>query len=190
MPAQCDRKSSGLTSVSKRFRHAGSSSGSKMKGRIARVLSAIGAASNHFSRNSPKLFTSLMRPLLALLLDGGRHALGDRRPCVDALLPGVSQGQSIGTILAQVQGFAPPIQMVVHSKGHRALRRDMDIHTVAIRDLVVFFLWFQRSKRCISEKYASTKTTVTRFWQANMTKRNAISKRWYPKKYCHRPIHP
>jgi len=37
------------------LRHAGSSSRSKIARRIARVLSAIGAAVSHFSPNSPKL---------------------------------------------------------------------------------------------------------------------------------------
>jgi hypothetical protein len=50
-----------VISVSSLVRHLGSSSRSKIDRRIARVLSAIGAAVSHFSPNSPKLFASRSR---------------------------------------------------------------------------------------------------------------------------------
>jgi hypothetical protein len=50
-----------VISVRSLFRHTGSSSRSKIDRRMARVLSAIGAAVNHFSPNSPKLLASRRR---------------------------------------------------------------------------------------------------------------------------------
>jgi hypothetical protein len=61
MAPQCARRSSGVISVSSLVRHLGSSSRSKIDRRIARVLSAIGAAVSHFSPNSPKLLASRSR---------------------------------------------------------------------------------------------------------------------------------
>ena len=61
MAPQCARRSSGVISVRSRLRQAGRSSRAKIVRRIARVLSAMGAAVSHFSPNSPKLFASRSR---------------------------------------------------------------------------------------------------------------------------------
>jgi hypothetical protein len=83
-----------VISVSSLLRQTGSSSRSKIDRRIARVLSAIGAAVSHFSPNSPKLFASFMRRFSRCFSIAGDRPR-DRAPGVDALLSGPGKRQSV-----------------------------------------------------------------------------------------------
>jgi hypothetical protein len=58
------------------FRHTGSNSRSKTDRRMARVLSAIGAAVRHFSPNSPKVLASRRRRFSRCLSIAGDRPLG------------------------------------------------------------------------------------------------------------------
>jgi hypothetical protein len=65
------------------LRHTGSSSLSKIERLMARVLSAIGALTSHFSPNSPKLLASLSRRFSRCFsIAGDRPSL--MAPCIDA----------------------------------------------------------------------------------------------------------
>jgi hypothetical protein len=80
----------------------------------------------------------LEAPLLSLLLDRWGDPLGDRPPCIDAFLARASEKQAVRGVFAKVQPLPPAVQAVVHPERHSALRSDVDIHPVAVRDLVVF----------------------------------------------------
>ena len=90
-----------MISVRSLLRHTGSSSRSKIDRRIALVLSAIGAAVNHFSPNSPKLLASTRRRFSRFF---SIAVVAPRRlPAgVDAQLASASKRQPGGTVLAEL----------------------------------------------------------------------------------------
>lgn len=81
--------------------------------------------------------------LFALLLLGGRPPFLNRAVRVDQLLSRTRQRQAGSPIAAEGQGLAPAVHTVVVTKHDRPRRLHDDIHTVTIRDLVQFILWFQ-----------------------------------------------
>ena len=102
MAAQCFRKSSGVISDKSRLRQGGSSSRSKIERRIARVLSAIGAAVSHFSPNSPNALASIRRRLARCFsMAGERPSLMARLASMQSSLARASD-RSAGPYLPKV----------------------------------------------------------------------------------------
>ena len=132
-----------------------SSSRSKIDRRIARVLSAMGAAMSHFSPNSPKLLASIRRRFSRCFSIAGDRPSPMARLASMHFSRARASDKPVGAVFPEIDGLPTAVQTVVQPKQIVATGHNVHIHAVTVRDFVDFLLWFQ----CLSAASVSTSSS-------------------------------
>lgn len=132
----------------------------------------MGALTNHFSPNSPKLLAFLTRRFSRCFSMAGGPPLGDRPARVPAQFASPGERYSVSRVPAEIDGLPLAVQPIVEPERDGARRCDAHIHAVTIGHLVHFGFLFQLLECCIDQHFGPPRGKVPSrgFWRPMTSK--------------------